>query len=322
MKDTVPQFDFQIKNGALNGYTYIRGTDGWMNTVILSDEITTINMCAMKKFSCMRLVMPPSLKTINHKAFDMAQIDEIDFSQCKLLERIEFQAFLNCRIKATLPDTITYLGDGAVHGLILGKAEKLRLPSALSHIGRYAFDLRNFQVLEVDERLVAQDSGLEELMFLTDDVYNSSMILNVTRDGKLVCRTLIPLNREIRRYKNRYICAEGFNYSNYDNWYKHAKDRQSKSIIAAFRVMFPEGLTDETIKIYRTYATKNLLAMIEGFEEDMETIKLYYEAGFITTYRLKQLLENARQKSNVEVASEILDLLERKNGIAAKSLRL
>jgi hypothetical protein len=85
--------------------------------------------------------------------------------------------------------------------------------------------------------------------------------------------------------------------------------------------MFPEGLTAETIKAYRHTVTANIPAMMEGFEEDIEIIKLYGNAGFITPYRLNQLLENARQKNNDEVAATIQVILN-KSGPAIKSLHL
>jgi hypothetical protein len=104
--------------------------------------------------------------------------------------------------------------------------------------------------------------------------------------------------------------------------FKDSKERRKKTIIAAFRVMFPEGLTDEAAKDYRNYVIANLTFLLKGFEEDLDIIKLYDDAGLITCFRLKQLLENARLKNNADATTSILDLLNRKSGSKAKSLIL
>ncbi|MDR1639558.1 MAG: leucine-rich repeat domain-containing protein [Clostridiales bacterium] len=317
MKDRTAGYEFMITDtGILKGFRRHPDSLAPADTVFLPDEIEEIGQDAMQRFSCTHLVMPRALKTIKSGAFVYAAIEDIDFNHCNLLS-IYSNAFRGCRAKTALPDSIESLGEAAVRTLDLAKGVKLRLPSSLRHIGWHAANLNGIHVLEVDERMIARNSGLEKLIISTD---GGRLILYVRRDEKLVCRVPFPM---INGYSNpNYFCEKGFNYSAYDECFEAATGRYLKSAIAAFRVMFHEGLTLEEIKAFKNYATANLTFLIKGFEDDIETIKLYDEAGFITAYRLKQLLENARIRNNVEAAAAILELLNRRSGAKTKSLRL
>jgi hypothetical protein len=319
-------YSFEVKDEILEGFKHKLTNCAnrlEINELIVSlpDGFATIGEGALQSFCCRRLVMPPSLKTIRNKAFERACIDEIDFSQCKL-ENIESQAFTNGHIKAVLPDTVKYVGSGALLGLELEKDGMIKLPSSLFYIGIYALNLKDIRVLDVNESLVEPKSGLEDLILMSGNNISKWLILNVRRNGRLVCRVPMPECKCYMNYKNCYICDKGFNYSTFDEWFTTAKERILKTIIAAFRSMYPEGLTDEAIKAYRDYIITNCTFLMRDFEEDIEVIRLYDEAGLITPYRLKQLLENARAKNNAEVTTLILDLLNRKSGSKAKSLML
>jgi hypothetical protein len=291
------------------------------DTVILPEGVEIIGHKALKKFKCVRLVMPKSLKKIMNRAFACAKIEEIDFSRCQL-ESIEFQAFIGCEAKAALPDSVKHLGNEAVRALKLVKEGKLKLPGSLRSIGRKAIDLSAANVLEVDEVLVSQDSNLEDLISMTVDKLKRWLILNVLREGKLVCRVPFEINKGEAPKKNCYIRGQWFYGPNYDEWFEYEEDRRLRATVAAFRVMFPEGLTPERVNAYKKYAITNFPAMMADIEEDTEAITLYDNAGIITVYRLKQLLEKALRKNNTEVAAVVLDLLNRKSCSVVKSLDL
>ncbi|MDR2752420.1 MAG: hypothetical protein LBC41_17330 [Clostridiales bacterium] len=173
--------------------------------------------------------------------------------------------------------------------------------------------MEDVSVLEVDERLATQDSDLVNL--IKEDYANTWLILNVRRNGRLVWRVPVTLGISERSL----FCEKGFNYYAYQNWYIDTTVRHKKIIIAAFLIMFDESMW---FKEMRKYITSNFLFLMDGFEEDIEIIEFYNDAGLITIYRLKQLLENAIQKNNVEVAASILDLINCKSGFTAKSLQL
>jgi hypothetical protein len=315
MEDSMPQCSFQIRDKALEGY--LRNTNEKMDTVILPEGIKEIGNHAMKEFECTRLVMPRSLKAIRYEAFAFARIKEIDFNHCNLAD-IDHRAFFGCTAKTVLPDSLRCLGDEAIRHLDLIKGQKLRLPSSLSYIGYHAMFLGGLRVLEVDERLVTNSSGLEDLIMTTEGHSAGWLFLNVRRDGNLVCR--VPFPRESGCSKGNFIDENGFNGDAFDDWFLRANDRYIKAAIAAFRVMFPKNLT--WTKDYRNYALYNFSFLLDSFEEDVETIKLYTEAGLITAYRLRKLLERARAKRNVELVAAIMELLDFKCGYSAKILRL
>jgi hypothetical protein len=91
---------------------------------------------------------------------------------------------------------------------------------------------------------------------------------------------------------------------------------------AAMRLLRPVDLSSEHERHYRYYVKRNFLGLIRGKEEDIETIRKYDEAGFITIYRLKQLLKMATDKNDIEVAAFLLDLIGKREGTRIKSLKL
>jgi hypothetical protein len=290
------QCDFMVTDKVLTGYKWHPRRPASVQTVFLPDDIEEIDEKAMMNFNCTRLVMPRSLKAIGYNAFNSARIDEIDFNGCNLLN-IDSEAFYGCSAKTVLPDSIFRLGTEAALNLSLVKEERLKLPDSLTRIGWNAVDLRHVKVLEVDERLLTRDSGFETFILTANCFSDKWVILYVRRDGKLAYRVPLPAGAY---YFNSFINQKGFDCYTYDGLMA-SEDRHIKIIMVAFRVMFNEGLKET--KSLRSYVLANFSFLMEGFEEDIDTIKLYNDAGLITTYRLKQLLENARQKNNAEVVT-------------------
>ncbi|MDR1639562.1 MAG: leucine-rich repeat domain-containing protein [Clostridiales bacterium] len=301
-------------NKVLIGYKCLRDDLGKVHTVFLPDEIEVIGERSMMNFTCARLVMPRSLNAIWSNAFKGARIDEIDFNGCNLLN-IDSEAFCGCFAKTVLPDSIRSLGKEAAANLRLVKEERLRLPDSLTRIGLSAVDLRNVKILDVDERLVTRDSGFEIFLLMENSFYVKWVILYMRRDGKLAYRVPLPVGAY---FSNSLINEKGFDCYAYDDWIAN-EGKPIKIIMAAFRVMFNEGLKET--KELRRYVLANFSSLMEGFEEEIDTIKLYTDAGLITNFRLKQLLENATKKNNVEVAAAILELINSR-GSSVKSLHL
>ncbi|MDR1639555.1 MAG: leucine-rich repeat domain-containing protein, partial [Clostridiales bacterium] len=274
MEGSMTLYTLQINDDVLEGFIPSKlNSKKFQKTVILPEGITTIGIRAMKGFKCEHLVMPASLTTIKSKAFYSSDINEIDFSRCKL-QTIDDYAFDACKtkIKATLPDTVESLGKMSAQGLDLAIGNKLVLPRALRYIRGLAVDLKDIQVLEAEERMVARKSGFEDLLMYRQriDRHGKGLTLNVRRNGALVYRIQLPLFLEYSSKADRFIGEESFDCSTIDHWYEKSTNGQFKGINGAFRVMFPEGLTAETIKAYRHTVTANIPAMMEGFEEDIE----------------------------------------------------
>jgi hypothetical protein len=59
--------------------------------------------------------------------------------------------------------------------------------------------------------------------------------------------------------------------------------------LAVCRILWLVDLPAETEKRYRQYARSNFLALVKGKEEDVEAIRSFEEAGFITSFRLRKL---------------------------------
>ncbi|MDR1640870.1 MAG: leucine-rich repeat domain-containing protein, partial [Clostridiales bacterium] len=162
------------------------GSNGLQKTnVVLPDGFEVIGPKTMIEYQCKKLFIPPSLKTIAYRAFDHAQIAEIDFGRCNLIS-IEYQAFFGCKAKTALPDSVKYIGDEAVRDLDLVNEGKLKLPSALRYLGKKAFNLSRVREIQVDEAVVTQDSNLDALIAMAEDEGKDGLILSVSREGKEV----------------------------------------------------------------------------------------------------------------------------------------
>ncbi|MDR1643229.1 MAG: leucine-rich repeat domain-containing protein [Clostridiales bacterium] len=309
-----------INGRTLCGYESYIPNEKIQDPVILPYWIDTIGPKAMIGFRCVRLVMPETLTSIMGRAFYNSEISEIDFGRSEL-KRIEWQAFAKCYgcCKATLPYTVEFLGDKAAVSLELTNGNRITLPKPLRHIGVQSVSLFGIRFLEVEENMMTRESGLKNLILYASN--HGLMNLLVKRDGKLIYRLQFYYGNEEYHYTEQFFHENPKDYYDYDNWYKSTPDKRLKATIAAFRIMFPEGLTESDIKAYREYVDVNFAYLMHGVEGDLEIIKLYVEADLMSPDHLMQLMEIASQKNDVELASMILDLLAKK-GPTAKSLVL
>jgi hypothetical protein len=143
--------------------------------------------------------------------------------------------------------------------------------------------------------------------------------VRVMRLGVPICELLIfqELNYEV------FDSTDIFDYKKYDeSIVSNISSMSCKLNAAALRLLYPIDLSSEYERYYRKCVRRNFLVLIQGKEEDIETIRKYDEAGLITIYRLKQLLKMAADKNNIEVAAFLLDLIGKKEGTRIKSLKL
>jgi hypothetical protein len=181
--------------------------------------------------------------------------------------------------------------------------------------------LNGIRFLEVEESMMTRESGLKDLILYARN-YENLMNLLVKRDGKLIYRLQFSYWNKEYLFTNRFFHVNTKDYCDYDNWYKNTKNEKVKATIAAFRIMFPDGLTEGDIKAYREYVDVNFADLMHGVEDDLEIIKLYDEADIISPDHLMQLLEIVGQKNDVELVATILDMINRKGVTTAKSLHL
>ncbi|MDR2749788.1 MAG: hypothetical protein LBC41_03920 [Clostridiales bacterium] len=62
--------------------------------------------------------------------------------------------------------------------------------------------------------------------------------------------------------------------------------------------------------------------MLQGEERDIENIRLFNNAGLVTVFRLKELLEIATATQNVELAAYLVEAIQKKSGSKSKSLKM
>ncbi|MDR1643230.1 MAG: leucine-rich repeat domain-containing protein [Clostridiales bacterium] len=328
MEYTMSQTELRLNRTVLNGLElvglerFVLNSENMQETVILPYGIESIGPKAMRSLKCERLVMPATLTTIMGRAFFQSSIDAVDFSQCKL-KSIEWEAFAECRTRAeaTLPDTVEFLGDKAVISLKLTNGNRLTLPKSLGHIGVLSVDLNGIRFLVVEENMMTRESGLKDLILYARN-YENLMNLLVKRDGKLIYRLQFSFWKGEYHYTDQFFHENPKDYYDYDDWFNSTLDKRLKATIAAFRIMFPEGLTEGDIKAYREYVDVNFADLMHGVEDDLEIIKLYDEDDIISPDHLMQLFEIASQKNDVELVATILDMINRKGVTTAKSLHL
>jgi hypothetical protein len=288
----------------------------------IPEGVEAIGKEALTQANCEKLAMPYTLKEIKERAFFQAKIDEIDFGDCKL-QRIGIEAFSGCKAKTELPDTIEEIDRGGIDSLAIKKGKTLKLPSSLRDFYGIGVSLKDVEVLEIGEKMLTNASFFERStqMLLGWDEW---ITVRVTRMGALICEFVILGDYE--GYYSGYKLFDSldvFSYKKYDEKVvSKIKSLPCKVNAAALRLLLPIDLSSEYELHYRKYVKKNFLKLIQGKEEDIETIRKYDEAGFVTIYRLKQLLKLAVDKQNVEVSAFLVDLIGRKEGARIKSLKL
>jgi hypothetical protein len=309
----------------MSGVTFVISDDGRLIAkdnklrkklidVVVPEGVVRICAGVMRNFSCRKLIMPSTLKVIEEEAFQSARIDEIDFGSCKL-ERIEDRAFYGCATRAELPDTVEYIGSDC--GLSLMKEAKMKFPKSLKYIGSRSLYLMYVREVELQESMVALDSNL--LGWLEYGVgLRSWVAIRVFRDDKELYRFVF----DDPWYDCTYIGSHGIIYDSYDRLYQYASSANSKAHMAAYRVFWPVDLPSKMEKKYRTYVRNHFWELFKGKEEDIETIRIFIEAGLIKVFHLNQLLENAAKKGNAELAAYLLEEIGKESGAKPKSLEL
>ncbi|MDR2750182.1 MAG: leucine-rich repeat domain-containing protein [Clostridiales bacterium] len=295
--------EFNISNDMLKNCRIDRNV-GSPKSIAVPEGIVCIGKDAMQKFRCPKLIMPSTLKTIEKRAFKDAIIEVFDFGECKL-ERIEDYAFERCTARAELPDTVEYIGANCDLKMdIENKMEsKIKLPKALKCISAIGINLNYVTEVELQESMIRQDSNL--LNWLHSSISSGDWVtLQVFRDGKELYRLVHDKRWRVDSNKYRYIGPQGILYDRYDSRFEDSLYSRCKVFMAAYRLIWPTDLPEDIEKKYRLYVRNNFLALISGKEEDFESIRMFNNAGLITAFRLKQLLENATKKKNVAVFQE------------------
>jgi hypothetical protein len=281
------------------------------------EGVVSIGPEAMECFWCRKLTMPSTLKVIEEEAFKYANIQDIDFRDCKL-ERIEDWTFRGCAARAELPDTVEYIG--AECSLKIAKENKIKLPKALKYISTTSINLDDVCEVEVQEGMIRLDSNL--VFWLDFQIpYKDWVVLRVFRDGEELYRFVHNERWRVDTNEFNYIGPQGIIYDNYDLHFADSSSMRCKALMAAYRLVWPTDLPEHIELKYRTYVKDNFLGLIKGKEEDIESIRLFCNAGLITPFRLKQLLENASKKNNIEVAAYLVEEI-RKNESKPKSLKM
>jgi hypothetical protein len=309
-----------IKNGVLIS------CDGAIpNEFRLPEGITVIGKSALPRIECSRLVMPSTLKKIDAFACFMAAIGTIDFGECKL-EAIEICGLGGCEAKAELPDTVRKIGALSLNRLKMAKGRRLALPKALRYIGNAALNLSEVDEIMADEGSVTDESNLANALH-SCTVRDSAMVVHVMREDKelynfVFFRGLNEGSNYEWCFKNLYIGANGLDICRYDTNFLDLKRVCGRIKAAAGRVLVPYKLPEDKEKMYREYAKSHYSDLMAGKMDDSETIMAYAEADLISLNNLKTILQNAREKGDAVLVAFLIDLMHRRHGPQAKSLKL
>ncbi|MDR1642701.1 MAG: leucine-rich repeat domain-containing protein [Clostridiales bacterium] len=287
-------------------------------TVALPEGIERIGEKAMAEFICGTLVMPASLKEIDALAFENASIKEIDFSACKL-ERIGEKAFGNCRAKATLPDSVTYISSEGVLGLDIGDNAEIRLPMSLGFIGDKALDLSHTVLVRADEGVITKSTNFYSSI-VTSLPSDKWVYVYATRNGRLVNKFVISAEICNGKTLPDFIGDSGIDCEIYDKNFGLIKNQLCKKAVAGCRVLYSKNIKNAGDRFFFSYYLKSC---INGCQPE-EIVKTFGFAlnEFMIPEHLEELLEMARESENVVLVAYILDVINRNYGAIGKPLGL
>ncbi|MDR1642697.1 MAG: leucine-rich repeat domain-containing protein [Clostridiales bacterium] len=312
----------EIENNVITGYdnSHVYGV------LKVPEGVVGIKPFALAEIACKEIVLPKSLRKIEHDAFYAANIGRIEFGS--QVAEIGSCAFMNCRAKAILPEGIEKIGAFGVRELQLSSKHRLKLPKALRYLGNEAIGLLNVNDIDIDESLVAdytnmancivtslREGGFVKVHVFQGDKEQYSFIL--ARDH--------PTDRKFDTYTWRacslVIRENGISYKDYDVAFGELNDRKCKMEMAIARLDNPISLEKDAKAAYSKYIHDNYRDLVPR-DDDLDALQKYGEKLLFTQYRLKAFLEAARQTKNLEVIAYLTDLLNRQYGTTGKSLKI
>jgi hypothetical protein len=312
----------KIENGIVISYDRSQ----YYDEVILPEGVTEIGDNALAGIACSRLVMPSTLKIVRAYGCNQAQISTIDFGECKL-ETIEMCGFEDCTARATLPDTLKKIAARGANLLLTSKDGKLVLPKAIRFMGTEAINLQGVSDIEVDEGSVTDECALADSLYSCVHECFSTILIHVMRDGKELYNFVLYRGESINsvyewNFRYFFVDANGLDFDIYDDCFMDIDRVMGKIEVAVNRLLVPYALPEETKERYKKYAHSHYDMFVAGNEEDLDVIRRYGEADLISAKNLVRLLENAREKNLTEMTAYLLDLINRRKEIKAKSLKM
>ena len=121
-----------IPNNAFDG-------NGWINSVILPEGISSIGEYAFRGTNIRRINIPSTVTTIRRNAFISTPLQYLTFAENSQLKTIERYAFQKCSSlqEVILPDGLTSIGYAAFD--LCTSVKKVEMPNTVTSLGAYAF---------------------------------------------------------------------------------------------------------------------------------------------------------------------------------------
>ncbi|MDR1640875.1 MAG: leucine-rich repeat domain-containing protein [Clostridiales bacterium] len=310
---------FTIDNGVLLDYDFPE-----LDVVVLPEGVKVLEIRSLACCSCRKLVMPSTLKVIGEFAFEYAEIDVIDFGDCKL-DYIGHHAFYGCNAKIKgIPDSVTDIGDSGVYNLNIGKGKTIKLPSSLRKIGLFAINFDGKTIVEADESLLTSESGLYSSILSTISTFREIQWLQIKvfREKQLVQEFVISGEFCSFADCDELIGESGINYQIYDEWFDKVRDKQCKQKMALFRQKWPIDLSDDLKKKYTSYLS---MVKILRYDDNKRYMTETYRRSLVKDLlpcHLAECLEDAERKKDVEMIAYWLEIINRRHGGISKSLEL
>jgi hypothetical protein len=313
---------FIIDNGLLKDCEYNYPMK--LGVVILPEGIEALGCCSMERFACRKLIMPSTLKSIREHALVNADIDVIDFGDCKL-DDIRAFAFSGCYAKTKrIPDSVRIIESFGIRDLNIGNGKILKLPSSLREIHGLAIHFDEYSIVEVDEGSVTENSGLykEILWSLYSDKAKPWLQVKVFREKRLVQEFVISSEFERIGKRARLIRGNKVDYQLYDEWFGKVRNKQCKLRMAFLRLKWPVDLSDDMKKKYDSYVSLDKLLQFDNGGEDISAPYRKELENKLLCCHLEEGLENAMRKKDGERIAYLLELINRRYGVIEKSLEL
>ncbi|MBR7016378.1 MAG: leucine-rich repeat domain-containing protein [Lachnospiraceae bacterium] len=154
-----------------------------ITSVEISEGITSIAPYAFERARMTSAVIPDSVVSIGHAAFEWCgSLEEVTLS--KNLERIERDAFYDCSSlkKVTMFDKVTHLGEGAFHRC--SELESITLSSSLETIDQYAFEFDSkLKTVDLSGAPVKLECGAFKSCPILEEVKGTENIRSIGRNA-------------------------------------------------------------------------------------------------------------------------------------------
>ena len=229
-------------------------------------------------------------------------------------EVIPSDAFKNCKqLKSVVfSDNVKSIGDSAFYNTSI---EEVELPRQLENVEWSAFgaNYANSPLRKMTVYDSAKCTGIGKVVsswgFKNDYVMIiKDSVTDTVKNKVLMCGDGEP-EKVTSMLSSSWKEPVGFDYTQIDALFKDYKDLWHRAQTARFRLEYPEGLSEESKKMYTDFLARNGLKIMSKLIDDNneEDIRCYAELGALTKSNIDKVSSAVAEKKNTELTAWLLE---------------